>query len=60
VLDDPEGIARTHEELGRLLIASNQPEAAQRHLEQARQGYEFLGDKAALAQLDELIVAERD
>jgi len=59
-LDDPEGIARTHEELGRLLSARNQPEAAQRHFKQARIGYEFLGDQAALAQLNELIVAERD
>ncbi|NJN47369.1 MAG: tetratricopeptide repeat protein [Candidatus Competibacteraceae bacterium] len=59
-LDDPEGIARTHEELGRLLNALNQPDAAQRHFKQARRGYEFLGDEAALAQLDELIVEERD
>jgi tetratricopeptide (TPR) repeat protein len=59
-LDDPEGLARTHEALGRLLNARNQPEAAKRHLEQARRGYEFLNDQAALAHLDELLVEMRD
>ena len=59
-LDDPEGLARTHEELGRLLNARNLREAAKRHLEQARRGYEFLDDKAALAHLDEFLVEMRD
>jgi len=59
-LDDPEGVARTHEELGLLLVALNRPEAAGRHLEQARRGYEYLDDEAALAHLDELHVQGRD
>lgn len=55
-LDDPEGLARTHEELGRLLSALDRPRAARRHLEQARRGYEFLEDANAIAHLDEFLV----
>ena len=51
-LDDPEGLARTHEELARLFDVRNEPGAARRHLEQARRGYAFLRDEAGLRRLD--------
>ena len=52
VLDDPEGLARTHEELARLFGVRNEPGPARRHLEQARRGYAFLGDEQGLRRLD--------
>jgi len=51
-LDDPEGLARTHEELARLFGVLNEPGRARQHLEQARRGYAFLGDEAGLRRLD--------
>ncbi len=54
-LDDPEGLARTHEELGRLLEERNDVEGARRHFYRARLGYEFLGDESALARVDDLL-----
>lgn len=51
-LDDPEGLARTHEELARLVDVRNQPARARLHREQARRGYVFLGDEAGVRRLD--------
>lgn len=59
-LDDPEGVARSHEELGRLMGARAESAAARRHLEQARRGYEFLGDAAALRSVDALLAEGRE
>jgi len=50
-LDDPAGLARTHEELAALARDRNDPEAARRHAEQALRGYEFLGDEADVERL---------
>jgi len=55
ILDDPEGVARTHEELGRLFRARGDSEAARQHLEQARRGYEFLGNEPARESLEDLL-----
>ncbi len=59
-IDDPEGLARTHEELGHLLEARNDVEGARRHFQRARLGYEFLGDAPALARVDDLLEAGSD
>jgi tetratricopeptide (TPR) repeat protein len=59
-LDDPAGLARTHEELGLLQGARADTANARRHLEQARRGYAFLGDEAALARIDDLLGEGRD
>jgi len=59
-LDDPEGVARTHEELGRLLQARGDMEAARRHLQQAQRGYAFLGDEAASASVEALLGTGRE
>ncbi len=54
-LDDPEGVARTHEELGRLLRSRGDTEAARRHLEQAQRGYEFVGDAPGRESIEVLL-----
>ncbi|NNL67883.1 MAG: tetratricopeptide repeat protein [Myxococcales bacterium] len=50
-LDDPAGLARTHEELARVERDQDRPDAARSHEEQARRGYEFLGAEADLERL---------
>jgi tetratricopeptide (TPR) repeat protein len=59
-LDHPEGLARTHEELGFLFRSLGDTEGARGHLEQARRGYDFLGDEAARARVDGQLGEGRD
>jgi tetratricopeptide (TPR) repeat protein len=53
-LEDPVGLAHTHELLARLYFARHDDEQARFHLAQARAGFEFLKDAPSLARLDVL------
>lgn len=51
-LDNPHGLAETHETLARLFRERSDMARARFHLEQARQKFSFLKDDAALRRLD--------
>jgi tetratricopeptide (TPR) repeat protein len=57
-LQDPEGLAQTHELLARLSLARHEVEQARFHQAQARAGYGYLDDRAGLRRLERLPVPE--
>ncbi|HKE13151.1 MAG TPA: tetratricopeptide repeat protein, partial [Myxococcota bacterium] len=57
-LQDPEGLAQTHELLARLSLARHELEQARLHQAQARAGYGYLDDRAGLRRLESLPLPE--
>lgn len=53
-LQDPEGLAETHEVLARLCLLRHEGEQVRFHREQARAGYELLEDQGGLRRLEGL------
>ena len=52
-IDDPAGLAQTHEQLAKLYRMSGNAEKAKFHLEHAREKYTFLKDEAGLKRIED-------
>jgi tetratricopeptide (TPR) repeat protein len=55
-LQDPEGLAQTHETLAQLYLAQRDFEQARFHRDRARSGFEFLEDRGGLRRVENLVV----